>query len=664
MMKNAHLENGSRPQSPQRRARMGERIKMASTHAGLSLKDLANRLGVKPDTVYQYVRGITTTPVRTLEQIASITGLPASYFDPDVPVTEVGTPDPAPAPGGGARSGPAIALPDRIQLEMGHLQSLAQAQNFPKRDRAAYMSSLEQLLALARAIQNKDQEAWSLWMLGCAQMEDNNLEKARELTDHAVQLFEEAGLSNYRDLASLDLSLILVHAGELEIAKEVLGPARQNEMANVRWRAECTLGSIWFREQNHGEAIRCYGRAAQISSELDPEVRQRDCIPQLMSHVADVVRATGHDDQALMLWAQCLQQAAGSRNAGLFLEALMEAAQCSFNVGNLGEAKQRLEMAVVLASFLFEDEARLSIARSLLAQVQVAIGAVPEAAESARQAVRVASRTRNTRSVIIATMMEAEASLAGGDWRGAIVRSTDALETAASSGRTREVSNIRELRARAWLCAHEAAVASGDRAAAVEARASALSEAQQALAVADSTDTVREAVAAHVTLARIYGASGDSAMAEEHARAAIETSNAGAVGLQRLLGQDVDETTRLLRLAGMEAPELFRGRKVSLPMLEWQAHYIAGESRAAQLGPGEAFEDMRAAAEAIDLITSSLTRREAHKFQAAHQDARQVFQKLAAFAITDGEQKEAARLLRRAHWASDDGGPKAISGSS
>src|SRR5437763_14450763 len=69
--------------TPEKRARVGERIKVASTQAGLSLKDLAEQAAVSPSAIYQYVRGITAVPESLLERIAAVTRVHLSFFDPE-----------------------------------------------------------------------------------------------------------------------------------------------------------------------------------------------------------------------------------------------------------------------------------------------------------------------------------------------------------------------------------------------------------------------------------------------------------------------------------------------------------------------------------------------------------------------------------------------------
>src|SRR5579871_1989770 len=73
----------TRRSKPEQRARVGERIKLAATQAGLTLKELAEQTGATPTAIYQYVRGVIVIPKEMLERVAEVTGVPAAFFDPE-----------------------------------------------------------------------------------------------------------------------------------------------------------------------------------------------------------------------------------------------------------------------------------------------------------------------------------------------------------------------------------------------------------------------------------------------------------------------------------------------------------------------------------------------------------------------------------------------------
>ncbi len=644
----------SRLNTPEKRARVGERIKIAATQAGLTLKELSERAETTPALVYQYVRGITSVPPETLENIARVTRVHTDFFDPEKDArSSLALPTDAPVGEGQplTRMTTEPATRARIQAELRHLHQLAEAQDFPKRNRPAYMATLEQMLSLARTLENRQQEAWVLWRLGCSYIEDNNLEEAKQTILVARELFADEGMEEYHAHATQDLAHALSNQGEFEAAEHYMEALVKSINRDVRWRALIMLGSLRYRQHDYEGALRYFGRAAEQLEDAEPETRDGEGMPRLMLHVADVVRATGHYEEAMMLWSRCLQQAAVERKADQFLESLMEIAQCCQIMGRISEAKQRLELAVVLASFLFEDEARLSVARAMLAEVLVAMGSLDEAKENARTSLRIANQVRGARQTILSTLALAETNLAAGQWEDALVYAQEALNEAKRTGRTREVAQAYELRARAHLRHHEEALTAGASDEAQEALDKAFADGGLAYDLAARSESAREMAAARLTLARCSFRKGDEATAEREAREVLTMTQSGAVGLTRLLGNAAEQTLpALLRSPMLDLPALFTGRRLNLPSLEWQAHYLEGTVLAKRLGPDAAFSAMREAAKAIARLVSGLTQAEAATFQERHPEVKSVFQDLKRYAVTEAAKEESEALLESARW--------------
>src|SRR5438477_12622311 len=80
--KEAPLARQNKWNTPEKRARIGERIKVAATQAGLSLKELAEAAGSKTPVIYQYVRGIISITPVDLNRIADFTRFREEIFDP------------------------------------------------------------------------------------------------------------------------------------------------------------------------------------------------------------------------------------------------------------------------------------------------------------------------------------------------------------------------------------------------------------------------------------------------------------------------------------------------------------------------------------------------------------------------------------------------------
>src|SRR5205814_5985709 len=104
--------------TPEKRARIGERIKVAATQAGLSLKELADAADVKTPVIYQYVRGIISIPPEALARIAEVTRVHPDFFDPESDArSTLALPADAPSGEGGSAPLPEPGMRARIQME-------------------------------------------------------------------------------------------------------------------------------------------------------------------------------------------------------------------------------------------------------------------------------------------------------------------------------------------------------------------------------------------------------------------------------------------------------------------------------------------------------------------------------------------------------------------
>lgn len=643
--------------TPEKRARVGERIKVAATQAGLSLKELGEFTNTPAATIYQYVRGIIAVPTETLEKIAAVTRVHTDFFDPDKEGrSALAQPPDQPSPEGfslgNLASEPGTRA--RIEAEMEHLRQLQEAHNYPKRNRASYISTLEQMLSLARTLDNRRQEAWIQWQLGRTRVEENALDDGRQRLLVARELFASEDMDDYRNMVTMDLANALEIDGSLDAAVHYLEEIVESPNSGVRWRASICLGNIRYKQHNNEEALRYFCNAAEEIEKIDPEQREREGMLYLTGTIAEIVRATGHQEEAILLWSQCLQRATENRLADHFLEALINIAQTYQQMGKLNEARQRLELAVVLAGFLFEDEARLSIARALLADLLVTMGSLEDAKDNARASLRIAHKVRAARPTIVSALALAETHLAALQWRDALDYSQEALDEAKRTKRTREVAKARELRARAYLRCQEERLANGEELQARDALNHAFAEVTAALDQAIKADAVREILAARLTLARCHFRNGDDQEAERETHAALELSETGAIGLSRLLGKDGSHLPVLLRSSDLDLPTLFSSRKIDIPHLEWQAHYLKGRLLAKRLGPEAGYEAMRDAAKLVTRMLSTLTPTEATSFQHRHPEVTSVFQDLVRCALTDKAQQEVVALLDGARWIRDD----------
>jgi tetratricopeptide (TPR) repeat protein len=641
--------------SSTRRVQMGARIKIAATQAGVTLKELAEATRTSTAMMYQYVRGNVGVPAETLTRIAEVTNVDLTFFDPpepppapreeepkkEEPKKEEPRPEPVAAPP------PDISVlqtTERIRTELRHLAALYGAYAQPKRDRSACISTLNQMVALARTVQKSDQEAWALWQLGRNCVDNDSLDEARRHLTAAIELFASLNLEEYRISAQQDLAGLLTRQGQLDAAQQLLETLAESQKITARWRALMSLGIIRFQQRDYEGAIQFYIRAARQGEELTAEGEKQALMQTLMESITDVLRTTGHYDAALSLWLQQLERATRLRQANQFLEALLEIAQCCQSMGRIGEAKQRLELAVVLAGFLFEDDSRSGIARALLAKTLVSMGRLDEARENARMALRIANKIGEARNTTLASLAQAETALAAGQTDDALYYAQDALDEARRTARGQEVASAHEVRARAYLLQHEQCRKQGDEQNARLFLERAFAEASMAVERAEQAGQLYEHVAATITLARCQMAAGDEAAAEATATAAVTLIEKGGIGLARLLGKEAENLPAALRSSELNLPELFADRKLALPALEWQARYLEASVLAKRLGPEAAFSALRGASEAVMTLLRDFNQGEIAAFQKQTPEILRVFEMMSQCAITDGMRQEALAL--------------------
>jgi tetratricopeptide (TPR) repeat protein len=623
-----------RIKSPEKRARIGERIKLAATSAGLTLKELAEKANTAPALIYQYVRGITNVPPETLQAIAAVTKVSLEFFDPDKDTRS------------------AFALPsetepppdrERVVSDLRHLQQLAEAYDDPKRNLSALLSTLHEMLGSARALGDRRQEAYILWRLGVHRCETGEYEEARSHLIQARDMFAELGMEEYRVAVVQDLARAVAELGAIDAAIEYTREVASSGPRDMRWRALLNIGAFYYRQHNYEEALKAFSDAARALEEVEDPQREEEGVPYLMTHIADVAKDTGHYEAALALWTRSLAQATEEKRADVFLESLLNMAQCCQLMGKISEARQRLEQAIVLSSFMFDDQNRLGVARARLADVMAALGWLEEARENARSALRIATKVGGPRGMILSSMALAETCLAAGQYDDALSYVDDAIREAQRSRRPHELAQARNTRARICL-----QLAREDESGGWLREAG--DEAQRALEVADRVDASREKMVAHLTIAQCRQLQGDETGAEEEVQKAIDIAQNGAVSLPRLMGDQTQNLPRLLKSPQIDIEKVFAGRALQLPAQEWQAHYLLGTLRAKRLGPDAAFVAMRDAAEALGRLLTGLTVEDARHFRQHHPEIAAVYEDLARFALTEADQQAARALLQSAQW--------------
>src|SRR5882724_6655668 len=94
----------------QGRREQGQRIQRAVERAGLSIEELANRIGCSRALIYQYLSGSTLAQPDRLQQIANECGVSLPYFYSDAEEAQTAETPVTPAPAETPRA-PGVTLP-------------------------------------------------------------------------------------------------------------------------------------------------------------------------------------------------------------------------------------------------------------------------------------------------------------------------------------------------------------------------------------------------------------------------------------------------------------------------------------------------------------------------------------------------------------------------
>ncbi len=644
--------------TPEKRARIGERIKVAAAQAGLTLKELAEKTGTSPSFIYQYVRGITGIPAPILEQVALITHVPIDFFDPDRD----------------ARSALALAgetnlleagsptlesqEPDtwsRVRGEIRNLEVLAAAYDHVGRNPAAYFSTIEQRLALTRALQDRVREALLLEEMGQAKRQNQQFEDASRNLMAACDIFTAQGMDIERTRVTAALADLLIDTGQFDAARALLGDVLNSpDMPGIAMPL-LAMSRLHHREQRYHEALRCVCQAASKASvRADRNLHGGESVAKYRGPLTDIAVSTGRFDSVLALWTMGLKHAVSGQDAELFVEALLHLGRSAFALGRLGQARERLENAV-FSGMLLEDNERTSIAHALLARVQLSLGASEAARDNARAAHRLASRHQGALPMILASLAKAECSLAFGRWHDALDYGQDATQEAARVGRKEECSRAHEVRARAYLGLFQDKDGQAEASTGKSLLELAFVEAAAAVDAAGEAQSLQDRVAARLTLANCFAKAGDDIAMEREARAAVELSGSEDAGqLTQLIEQEADMIPAILCSPELNLTRLFTREKTRLPELEWQAHTLIASALLRRSGPEAAFPSFKSAAESLILLLEELTPSQIVSFQDYHTAARTVFEETVRCAVTDEAVEETTRLLSSAPWLGND----------
>ena len=599
--------------TPEKRARVGERIKVAATQAGISLKDLAEQASVSPSAIYQYVRRITAVPSAVLDRIAAITQIHPSFFDPDLNARATLALPAETSEQIHQAIGAAPGVPSRLDIEYRHEQALSDAQRGAYASRETLLAGLERLLALARAMENRGHHANALLKMGAFQLESGDARAGESLFSEARDL-AGSDLLEIRAQAILGLAACLSAQGETSNAIRLLESLAADPSGEIQWKTELLMGKIHTQRGDLGTAFMHFGRSADTARPMESPQTIRDATLALSTALATLAYRAGHFEAARMLWKQVAHRAERDHDPHTFMTAVTEVGRCDLATGDLISSRVALERVLVLSAFWPAAERRDTLARSLFAEVQAALGDGVTARESARIAVRTAHRIGCNEAVIASELAMARVRLASEQYAEAAEHAAEALTRARAASSPALIAECRAIRAIAGIgeqsAKHDATTETRD-----QSLQRARQEATAACDAARSSGDKTAALQAQWALAETYYATGLFTDAESATADLLSMIDHGPA---QFLAQPAAE---IANLADLLAPEvdlqaLFRpDARLDAPLLEWQVHTLRGVLAESRNEPDRAFASFLTAAEIVSRTVSRLTPSEARRFQ-------------------------------------------------
>lgn len=382
------------------RREQGQLIQKAVEKAGLSVEELANRIGCSRALIYQYLSGTTLAQPDKLQQIAAETGVDLAYFYGAAPAEE-------------ARRGrrvigredPHAQVVERIQ----QMEELASAQEGPP-DWSALTSTCERIISLATQIDDDSTEARALLRMGKARLHMGEFSRAADNLARAASLFAALQDEPHEVDARQALGHALLSTGRINEAREQFEHVARSAPWEARWSGTVSLAAVYEQLGDYRRAMECCDQATTILEEAGDIPDAARGMLYVNANRVNIYLACGDFQSAEPLAERCLSEAEAFGSSDQHLEARLNLGMCALNRGRWAAAHRTFSTAVQLARFL-GDKGREAMARATLAMLLAALGEYDSATQHAKDALAAALSRGDRRTELFAQMALAESYL-------------------------------------------------------------------------------------------------------------------------------------------------------------------------------------------------------------------------------------------------------------
>lgn len=377
---------------------IGRRLREAANDAGMTLRELGDKMGVSRPTIYAYASGALKMNERRIQQAAQITGRPAGFFEP----RNVEDLDP--------RSS---------MIQSFKLIDALLAPPSPAKATDAAREALES---------NKEAEtpairAELLRRLGNSLTQTGDYVGAIRQLEAALVIFDSEGARDKQALCLQTLGVCYISLGQVEQARKCFEEALVNHDDQTKWKAEIALAALAERVGDFEEA------EAQLSRLLDNPTLDDVALTYVRANYASIVCARGRWKSGYSQTETALESAFATSLNDQIAELLVQSALALTWLGRLEEATLMVVRARDVA-FTVKDEARATLADVAKASLIYAFRKHDEAREVIGNTYARAMQGQYRRSESLALLLKAELAFERGDDMAAFEFATQAVSHA------------------------------------------------------------------------------------------------------------------------------------------------------------------------------------------------------------------------------------------
>lgn len=583
--------------SPEKRARMGERIKMSATSSGMSLKELARKIDAPVSLLYQYVRGITNVPPHRLQAIADVTGLSVNFFNPDRDARATFS-----LPADINRDNVLSGRDSSYGSDIRSLRRLAEAYSDTTSNSAALTSTLHEILSLTRQAGDLYGEAETLLRLGELAFKLRDLPTSIDHYSAARDIFASYNRQEQQVKAVLCMARNASEMGASDVALDDCQEASRIAGENLKWRVDLVHARIYLRRNRLGESLLALMDGMRLPEEQFEHLEEaREIAAEILT---ELLMAAGQYASALKIGRVVAENAIRKQDAGLLINTLSQNAYCALLLGSLYDAKGYAEQALAV-SHVTVGGVYQARSRARLASVLNMLGRTEEAARLAREALKMGGASLQNDGNILAYLALSENCLLSGSYKEALEFSEEAIAESRRNNHWRELASARVLRSRSL------AFLSGPDGGAQLIES--IAEGRRAVETADRGGGPVDKAVSRIALAGALIQSKQTAEAKGYVEKALDILLHGASTLTALLGPNYTDYPAQLSEEPLVISELFQHEALNVPALEIGAFHM----RAEIAGNGKkADADREKEQEAREKLISLLTREDSERLKA------------------------------------------------